>query len=181
MLPPVICITSPTLSKLLSISAWVLHKSISAARVLRSTCLYLGPQCPEPSSRAGCFRRLPSGYGSRRSVESGKLPFDMYRQTLAGGWDSSEIPHTFKALQLQRFKSRMFWNAAGVEIGARRCATSDEQDALANLPRGWPGRAACARSRFSPPRALGRHPQRRMTRRPCSIRRALRGACPGDG
>ncbi len=31
----------------------------------------------------------------------------------AGGWGGSEMPCIFKALQLQRFESRMFQDAAG--------------------------------------------------------------------
>ena len=58
------------------------------------------------------IRKLPLGFDSRRSVESGELPFGTYRQTHAGGWGGSEMPCAFKALQLQRFASRMFWGVA---------------------------------------------------------------------
>ena len=51
--------------------------------------------------------RLPLGFGSRRSVESGEFPSGAYRQTLAGGWDGSQMPSTFRVLLLQRFRDRM--------------------------------------------------------------------------
>jgi hypothetical protein len=53
------------------------------------------------------IRRLLLGFGSRRSVESRELPFGAYRQMLARGWGGLQMPCVFKALQLQRLRSRM--------------------------------------------------------------------------
>jgi hypothetical protein len=58
------------------------------------------------------IRRLPLGFDSRRSVESGELPFGPYRPMHAGGWSGAGMPCAFRALQLQRFESRMFRGAA---------------------------------------------------------------------
>ena len=53
------------------------------------------------------IRRWPLGFGIRRSVESGELPFGMYRQRHVGGWGGPEMACAFRALQLQRLRSRM--------------------------------------------------------------------------
>jgi hypothetical protein len=74
----------------------------------RTRDVRLGKEKAKPSSiPIPGIRRLLLGFGSRRSVESGELPFGTYRQTHAGGWGGSEMPCAFKALQLQRFASRM--------------------------------------------------------------------------
>jgi len=47
------------------------------------------------------------------AVGSGELLFATYRLGHAGGWGGPEMPRGFRALQLQRFGSRMFWDVAG--------------------------------------------------------------------
>ena len=61
----------------------------------------------EPSDLGRQLGIIMCGEIARNHIGSGGLPFETYRQTLAGGWGGLKMPCFFRVLQLQRVEYRM--------------------------------------------------------------------------